>query len=382
MEFRSLLAKINTLTRAQDWRLSFVPLIMAYVYLWISIHQVAFSWYHLLVFILSITTTVGFAALGYFINEFFDKKQDLAAHKINKLALLPPATTIGLFLVILLLTFGPWLLLPRDNTSYILIAVELALFLLYSLPGIRLKSSAIFSGIVDAMYAYLIPGFLSYHTFHLIALEAETEVYIPWFFVFLFIIGYRNIFIHQLKDILPDIRSKTNSLPQRLGINKSNAFLKTIVILELVLLLTSAIELALHQNLHLAWVLGILIYLFYYRTQIKLIIQSKNIISSLQLTNFLNQLYQVWLPLYALLILTISDWRWICIVPIHLLLFIKRKYLSDTYFKANQLIWHQSLKPLASILINYPIYIMFRLIGVNLKKENKSALQYIKDRFK
>ena len=144
----SNIVKVLSATRISDWRLSFVPFIIGCVYFWASLLHLDFSFFHFLIFCLSICTSFGFAALGYFINEFFDKKHDAQAGKINKLAILTWPKQLFLFLLILVLCFAPWLVLPTSRFSIILITIEILCFLLYSLPFIRLKNTYYFAGIL------------------------------------------------------------------------------------------------------------------------------------------------------------------------------------------------------------------------------------------
>ena len=80
-KYRSLLIA----TRAKDWRFSFLPQIFGNLYLWLILFDIPFSISSVLLLILSLITSFGFAALGYFINEFFDKKDDENYNKVNKL---------------------------------------------------------------------------------------------------------------------------------------------------------------------------------------------------------------------------------------------------------------------------------------------------------
>lgn len=381
MKIKSLFQQIASATRSEDWRLSFVPFIIACVYLWSSLFALEFSSYHIIILLLSVCTTFGFAAFGYFINEFFDKKDDLIAGKINKLSLLSLPKQFLLFLFISILCFSPWLFLPADANSYWLILAEIASFLLYSLPFFRLKKSIFFAGILDALYAYLLPGLLSFHTYALVS-GLDVKIHPVLFFVSIFFIGYRNIFLHQIKDVLGDKKAKLKTLPQYLGVNKSYNFLKILYLLEISLLLAFSIELIIINKIYAPWFVLVVLYLIYVRKDLRKLFKEESYFALLPVQHVLDLLYQLFFPLLQLLLLLWIDWRWIVIVPFHLLLFVKRDFITTFYGLVLKYAWHRSLRPFISAILNYPIYLLFKIFGVDLIKENKSALTYLKNKLK
>lgn len=366
---------ISELTRSKDWRISFVPFVMGCVYLWCFHFQLSFSWHHFAVLLLSLLTTMGFASLGYFINELFDISADAKAGKLNRLALLQKNQIVLLGLALLLLTFLPWVYLPKSTFTYYLIAAELACFLFYSLPFIRLKESTYAAGIVDACYAYLVPGLLSYHTFSLLGPNSHNLPTL--FFVCIFFIGYRNIFIHQVNDIANDKRAKISTLPQSLGVTKSTLLLRLLFLLELLLVFSFSAQFIVIHRFHLFWLLVVVAYLWYRRVNIKHVFSSSSFTSLSEERHFPDLLYQLWFPLSYLVLAIIVDWRWVIIVPLHYLFLLKYRII----YKLWHFLWVKNLKPALSLLVNYTIYFFFRLFGVNLKKKNLSALEYLKSKF-
>jgi 4-hydroxybenzoate polyprenyltransferase len=381
MKVKTALALISSATRSADWRLSFVPFIMACVYLWSSLFHISFSLVNLGVFILSVSTTFGFAALGYFINEFFDKADDLKAGKLNKLSLVAGKFQVALFLVILAVCFLPWLYLPKDEVSLYLILAEIGCFLVYSSPCLRLKKSTYFAGILDALYAYLIPGLLSFQTYALLS-GVTLKVYPILFFVAIFFIGYRNIFLHQIKDVLGDQKSGMTSLPHRLGVERSYTLLKAIYFLEIALLLAFSAELIYIHKIYAPWLAIALGYLIYVREDLRKLFVSEPYFALLPVRHVLDLLYQLFFPLLQLLILVWIDWRWLLIVPFHLLLFVNRDFIVDFYGRITDYLWHRSLRPSLSAVLNYPIFLLFKLFGIDLVKEQQSAFSYLKNKFR
>jgi 1,4-dihydroxy-2-naphthoate octaprenyltransferase len=83
------LARIAHLSRTKDWRLTFIPFILGCVYLWLVWFRTPFSIEAMTLIALSLITAIGFAALGYLINEYFDQEDDARAGKLNRMALAP-----------------------------------------------------------------------------------------------------------------------------------------------------------------------------------------------------------------------------------------------------------------------------------------------------
>ena len=99
--------------------------------------------------------------------------------------------------------------------------------------------------------------------------------------------------------------------------------------------------------------------------------------------HFPNNVYEKWIPPANLLILSLVDLRFIGILFLHVLFFnhefyyetIKRGYpvVRYTWVSVIRIPSRQFL----SVIINYPIYYLFLIFGVDLKKENVSALDYL-----
>jgi hypothetical protein len=244
-----------------------------------------------------------------------------------------------------------------------------------------MKRSTYFAGILDTLYAYLIPGLLSYHTYSLLASRLSSSVPIL-FFIALFFIGYRNIFLHQIKDILGDQKAGMISLPMRLGVKSSYVFLKLLYFLELVLILSFSVELIFIDKRYMPCLLLAIIYLGYVQADLLKIFKGATYFALLPIRHVLDLLYQLWFPLLQLSILVWIDWRWVIIVPFHLLFFVNRDFIVTFYGITIDYLWYRSLRPLLSAVLNYPIFLLFKMFGVDLIKEKKSALSYLKNKFR
>lgn len=389
MASSGILQTITNATRLRDWRFSFVPFIIGCVYLWLWWFRVPFSAHSVWLLLLSLLTTAGFAALGYLINEWFDRADDARAGKLNKLAYLPPHITALLFAAALLLTFLPWLYLPSNLVSWLLIAAELSCFLLYSLPFPRLKRIPLISNVIDACYAYVIPVALSFYTFRLAS--ANPQRYDVWLIsgmaLLVFVVGIRNILIHQVDDVFRDQRSGITTLPMWLGPARTAMEIALLIAFESGILFLGAIA--------LAWVhpLFLLALLFF---AAGVIINLRNIQAPFQFQylsitpyrHITDLSYQFFIPLFALLLLCIQNHWWLLVVPLHLALTMPAKIYLPVKFTAIRVIsvtphyMQQYVKYPATLLVNYSIYYTFRLFGVDLIKRRQSAASVIADLFK
>ncbi|MEX2590960.1 MAG: UbiA family prenyltransferase [Chitinophagales bacterium] len=385
MSFASKIRQLNSISRAGDWRLSFIPFIIGCVYLWLYYFDIAFSGGALLLFILSLITSFGFAALGYFINEFFDKESDRKAGKINKLAFLKPQYQYLIFLAALSMTLLPWIKLPANHFSWNLIVLELLLFLIYSLPFPRLKEIPLVSNIIDAAYAYVIPLVLAFHTYGLYA-GKSFDPFILVFAVPVFFIGFRNIFIHQVNDVFKDRRSEIRTLPIVLGVAQSNYFLKILLLLEFSGVVVFSVLLSLINPLFWFWLAFYGVF-FIYRF-LRLLPAFFTVYFPIDKARHLGDvLYQIWFPLFMLAFLLNSDWRWFFIIPVHFLILTPHyifkpilQFCKKAYYTVVVLV-SVHFRHLISMCVNYPIYYMFLLFGVNLIREKKSAMEYLKEKW-
>jgi 4-hydroxybenzoate polyprenyltransferase len=330
-------------------------------------------------------TTLGFASMGYFINDFFDKKADKIAGKINYLSLQKSGIQLLLFMTSLLIAFFPWIWLPSNNISWFLIAIELMFFLLYSLPFPRLKNVPYLSGIIDSSYAYVIPLLLVFHTCSLYAQQAFAP-FIVFFAIGVFFIGFRNITIHHVNDISKDLLSGTVTLPQKIGSAKTNSLILVLLLFEIVLIFISSFLIAKDHPFFFCWLL-------FYCSFVA--IRFIKVRSSFELSSpFIDKVrhltdvsYQVWFPLITLLLATTVDWRWILLSPFHVILLIPSYHLKNV-IEWMLLVWDKfktyfffPAKHFISHIINYSIFYFFLLFGVNLRKEKKSAWRYLKSLF-
>jgi len=380
----SLLQRISDSSRSRDWRLSLLPFIMGCVYLWIWHFGLPFDGRTLLLVALSLVTATGFAALGYFINEFFDQRHDAMAGKPNRLTPLSAQMQVGLLLTAILTAFLPWLWLPADGISWTLIGTQVGLFLLYSLPFPRLKAIPFVSNLVDMAYAYMVPLMLSFHTYALFADGAYPSWLVP-LVVTVGLVGFRNILIHQVNDLFNDRRARMSTLPQVLGPKGTSLAFLILLILECGFFLAFGSIISKENSFML--VLPALFLLFcIIRMPLLRNTFSLQFLPLEKTRHLTDPFYQLVFPAVLLVSLIFADWRWLMLLPAHAALLTPSEVFvrmgasgRDTYW------WLGRQRPLVraaiSAAVNYPIYWSFCLFGVDLVREGKSAAGFIRSKF-
>jgi 4-hydroxybenzoate polyprenyltransferase len=384
----SLLQRISESSRSRDWRLSLLPFIMGCVYLWIWHFKLPLSGGTLLLITLSLVTATGFAALGYLINEFFDQKHDALAGKANRLTPLSVPMQGGVLLAAILAAFSPWFWLPADGLSWCLIGTQLGLFLLYSLPFPRLKAVPVVSNLVDMGYAYVVPMALSFHTYALYS-DGNTRL---WFYALLAtvaLVGFRNILVHQVNDVFNDRRAGMRTLPQVLG-PKGTA-------IALIVLLGAEVSAFLLFGFLLAsaepWMSAIPVFFSIFCAGRVVHLRDKialRFIPLEEVRHLTDPFYQLVFPTILLFALAVSQPWWMLLLLLHGTALMPW-YLFKDAFRAmravvpqmRRLMWLlvAHVRHWASCMVNYPIYWGFRLFGIDLIREQRSALDFLRSKF-
>jgi hypothetical protein len=243
------------------------------------------------------------------------------------------------------------------------------LFLAYSLPFPRLKEVWFVSGIFDAFYAYVIPFLLSYHTFCLFSVIVINMQIVLLLTIVYFIVGYRNILLHQFYDLHHDKSSKIVTLPMILRNNRTKLLLGLLYLIEIIFYSLSFYLISERHNIFFVW---LIIYLFYIAYRLyHIIFNNRHINKNLASNNhFTDIAYQIFFPLFCILFLVINGWKWLLLLPMH---DAKLKFYEVIYF-----IYRNIIFITCSTIINHLIYYFFKCLGVDLKKEKKSAIEYFK----
>ncbi|HRN94569.1 MAG TPA: UbiA family prenyltransferase [Chitinophagales bacterium] len=386
---KPFLIRLSDLTRSQDWRLSFVPFIMGCVYLWLSWFKIDLNFESSLLILFSLVTTIGFAALGYLINEYFDIASDTKAGKVNRLAYVSNKVKLGLFLFSVSMALLPWLWLPHDNVTWFLIGAQFLFYLLYSLPFPRLKDVPFASNFIDAGYAYWIPLLLSHHTYALYV-NSIWAAWLPLFSIAVFLVGFRNILIHQVDDLFNDKRAGVRTLPMVIGVERVTFLMKGLLVQEVVFIVAALWYISIATPMHFfVLVMYILsLCLLVWRLRLHFASNYFAIESVRHITDGVNQYV---LPICWLVVLGFQKPIYLIFIPIHLLFFFPRNYWQAiknsilsiyTIIRRLVLSLYWKIYQILSKYVNYLIYYFMRILGVDLVKENTSLVGYIKRKFR
>lgn len=355
-------------------------MLMGIVYLFTAWYAISFQ-HFLSLALLSITTISGFASMGYLINDFFDRKKDFVAGKENFLMNKSALIIFFLFLLSSVLLFLPWFKLPFNQFSITLIFVEVFFLLIYSLPPIRLKEKGLSGVFADALYAHSIPVMLAGYTFSLAANHTFQVVPALLLFSWQMAMGIRNILLHQHNDSSLDSKVGNKTWVIQSTEAAFHRQIKIALLTEISLSLIFFLLLSYHVSMFLSVVFAIVFFTLMATIRFK-----ENGIKQMLLSQsryFPNALYEKWMPAVILFSLGFSNPYFWLILFLHTALFNFEAYLEilallNIY--GIRLYWRGKRIPLRAVLslfINHFIYYIFRLFGVNLKKENLSALEYI-----
>lgn len=323
---------IQTFTRklrlSNPWNYK-VPLLLSFPYFFLVTGNVS-TLLATLSFFAAIVTSVGFAGFGYLTNDLSDRKSDLLVGKSNSAHQLGAQRSYGLLILFLLMAILPWMYLPVDEVSSILLAIELVLFVIYAFPPFRLKERGIPGIIADAAYAHIVPAVLASWTFYLVGGKVYPDFS---FFLVLLVLwqgvsGVRNIFYHQIKDYENDLRSETVTYVGTIGRERAvSHVIRFLIPLELTLFVVFIAFL--NMDIAFLWWVILLVWIL----AVYQFLEKKNDLTEAKykhFTNlFLDQIYNEWLPVLILLAAISQPFDVRYILLVHLLLFrnpLKRFY--------------------------------------------------------
>ncbi len=371
--------------RAEDWWKSKAALLMGFVYLYGLWFNISFEKF-IPLSILSILEISGFASFGYLINDYFDQEKDFIAGKKNFLLNKSILMQVSLILTSLFLIALPWIYLPTTRLSYSLIFIEFLLFFIYSCPPIRFKERGIWGVIIDALYAHTLPTLLAAYTFLLASSSALPIVPFVLLFIWQLANGIRNILLHQLEDKGKDIFSATNTFIKTIALQDLRVILVSVLLMEMISSLSFFIVLTTFQFWFCGGIIIIsVLYFIAFREFSRLGFEK---ILHATLRYFPNSIYEKWLPILYLLILSCFNCFFLAFLFLHIAIFnfnlyqqvAKRIFLLWKMIPFNFVYYHIliPIRIFISSIVNHSIYYFFLLFSINLKKENLSAWEYFK----
>jgi 4-hydroxybenzoate polyprenyltransferase len=155
-------------------------------------------------FVLFVLACVGIAGFGHLVNDYFDRATDRLSGAPNLVGERATGPLVANTTAVLALAWIPWLWLPTDAVILSLLVLEFVLFVMYSMPVIRLKERGLLGPVTDALYSYTVSTSVATLVF---AKLAQFHVAV-WFSLLIaawsFLLGLRQILAHQILDASRD----------------------------------------------------------------------------------------------------------------------------------------------------------------------------------
>ncbi len=270
-------------------------------------------------FLASVSVIIGVAGIGYLTNDLGDRKKDAIISKENATSNLSATSLFFLFFLFFSFTLLPWFYLYFNLISAGLLGLQIMLFIVYAFPPFRFKEKGILGIITDSLYAHTIPALLASYTFYKMNQIFTRDIiyFIGTLLSWQFVLGLRNIILHQLKDYENDNISNTKTFVTNYGMEKSIFLVKKIIVpFEFILFIVFCSFISFKFYLFAFLIIAYWIY--------KGLNERKNL-SSFNYKDFaykfLDDLYLQWLPLVALILLCIQSIVFLPIAILHLILF-------------------------------------------------------------
>lgn len=297
------------------------PFLISIPYLIIAIGGIPFN-QAMLSILASLTTILGIAGFGYFINDLTDIEKDNLIGKENAVAALSNSKRFFLFLFLLLMAVAPWFYFPINWLNASLLFLEFLFFILYSFPPFRLKERGFAGVVTDALYAHANPALLAAITFSLMVNKVSFDIrnLLIALVVWQFVLGIRNIMLHQLKDFENDQQSDTKTFVRKLGRHKSNRRLKYLIV-PLEILSFTFFTICTNEYVPF-FIVAYLLYIPFVFFRVWYL-WKRNMPKNLEgrLNLFLDDFYVGWIPLLVLGFLSLHSPMFLTLGIVHILLF-------------------------------------------------------------
>jgi 4-hydroxybenzoate polyprenyltransferase len=284
----------------------------------------------LLDLVLFLVAAVGVAAFGHVLNDLADIRTDALAGVNNQMAGLDVPQRAAVLGVTVAAGGLPWLVLPTSARTLALLATEVVLLTIYSLPPLRLKDRAAAGVVADALYAYVVPILLTISVF--------TDLGgVPWpawwitvpVSTWMLLMGLRGILWHQIGDLAHDRRAGVRTFVTGVGADRAGSVVGGLVVVELLAAAASIATIAVATGQRWLPVFGVL-YLTYRIFQVTILWTEPLHWSALGTPNgriryvgyvLLNEFVERWIPIAALIALAVQiPLLWIAVV-VHVLAF-------------------------------------------------------------
>jgi hypothetical protein len=209
-----------------------------------------------------------------------------------------------------------------DKWSFGLLGLEFFLFIIYAFPPFRLKEKGIWGVMTDALYAHVIPALLAAYTFFLIGNRQFQlwKEFILILIVWQISLGIRNILLHQILDFDNDCTSGNKTFVVKYKVQFSENVLKRFLFpIEIISL---GFLFYIISTQFLFFTIGYLLFFVYTLLEI-FVFKNQNKPQNYRgvYYQFFDNFYLDWFPLLILIALIISDFYFIILFSLHIILF-------------------------------------------------------------
>lgn len=321
-----IIKEAQNIIRISDWWNFIVPPILGWAYLSVYLTETGFneSYISFLFIFVSITGTAGF---GYFLNNWTDIHVDKKAGRPNSAAKLSTIQRLVLIIFLLALSVLPWIFIKSDLIVYLMIAAQIVLLTIYSIPPFRFKKNIWLCLIIDSLYSNVIFSIAVFLFF----LDFEFSPVLVILTLFLFIRGLRNILVHQIHDRKTDRKSGIRTFINVYGPARTSGLINYVLLpVESVLLILLTIFLSDYLAcFYLTILLFILFTISKYRLWEKLSLPGKRYLTMFH--KIYNDLYEEWIPVIFLIYLSADNSYFLLVLAVHTAIFyqILFKFVTD-----------------------------------------------------
>ena len=273
--------------------------------------------------LLSGITIFGISGVGYFINDFHDKKDDAITNKRNIFNQSTKSQQLVLLICVIIAAIGPWFIFPVTPVILGLLTTEILLFYMYSSKPFRLKDRKLLGVITDSIYAHTLPSLIAALTFIQISpdsISTHTFIILLSLILWQFLLGLRNVILHQLDDHDHDVKSETTTFVVSFGKNESWLLLKWIIIpIEILLFILFIFKLS--EITMVFWVFIITYLLFLISSKKKYANASANEPIRYFSYRFLDEYYINWYPICILSLFILTRIEFALLFVFHIIAF-------------------------------------------------------------
>jgi hypothetical protein len=181
-------------------------------------------------FIPSLVTLTAIGSLGNMLNDLGDLESDAWAGKKNRMSAISSRQRIFWIVLAVIAAIVPWIWLPADGLSYLLLAAALLLLIAYPLKPFRIKRFMHVAIVADALYTYGIPATLAMQTYVLGFNLPLQKIHLLALFMWAMLIGLRHILYHHVSDQIYDCKTQTPNIALRYTVYSINAFIRNLIL--------------------------------------------------------------------------------------------------------------------------------------------------------